>query len=1401
MTRRSTRTWRRTLAATCALVATAAPCAAVTINFEPPAYAPGDVIGQDGWVKNAYYPTLNGTPTISAASPLAGTQSLSYTQTVAGGFSDISKNDVILITPGVQGTDVTVSYVIKGTSNSLGGPFGGVFLSAGAAGGSSPIFGRINGGVFEVGANLAIDAVNEFFFAEGERIKVTYEVDFDNASMNLILENLDFGDIYSQTTPFFAGYGAPSGPNGEYVVDVGLLLRGGNIQIDDITLTAGVGPLVTDFAWNAPGSGSWNIATNWDPPGLPGTVAGRQHVTLGPADSPTTIYNNSTRTLNSLDIDSAQPYFLAGAGSLGFQADTSGPATAPPSLDVASGAHQIQLPIELQDDTTISVAAGASLDLNNQIDLNGNTLDVSGTVRINHSAIGGGTLASSGSLAASGAVNLAGNLISSGELLVGVDADGADSFVVAGDAILTGTVNVAWSPAAAPVGALTILTAGGSLEASGLTLAPEDARSFALGTEGNSLTLTFLGAAVPEPTTIALLAASLLGLGLERRRRFPTSMVAVAALLASLAAAPQATAISLDFEPPTYAAGASIAGQDGWNANAYVLADPFFGGVVNGTVAVTDASPLAGLQSVLYNQTVDPPTAGGTGASDVGRADTITAREHGTPAIDLEASFLLTADTNSVGAGSVGFFLGEGGRSPILILITGANSASAAGDILVGHDFALPDVGNYAGGSVFEFTIGVDLDGQNYEAFARNVTAGTPQVKLDGPAADDRFPFFGGIFPDDGDGVSYTFDVSLMLRSGTGRFDNIQVTAIPEPAAMALALLAVVGGLGAARTRRRGPATRLAVAGLVLATAPAAMAVSYTFENPPYTPGALNGQQGWDTGAYIFADPFFGGEVNGTVEISAATPLAGAQSVRYTQTIDPAAAGATGGSDVSRRYAVFGVEDGTDAADITGSFLLRADSNSLANGQLGVFVGDGGRSPMFIQVTNASVSGGTGDIIVGHDFAVPTVGTYVAGNVYEFRFGIDLDNQNYEAFARNVTAGTPEFQLSGPGPNGRLPFFGGAFGDDGDGQTYTFDTSLMLRSGTGQIDNFTAVGEDFVQAVWSGGSGDWGANPSWIPNIVPNAVAGANAPLAIFGDRITAPQTVFTNATQTVNGLRFDNANKYVVGGGGAIALKANTIGGTVNPTINVESGAHELQAAVNVLDNATVAVAAGGQLDFNNSVALGGKTLATSGAVNLNVGVSGGGSINNSGTLGTAGATPIAANLTSTGALAIDLGPTNTDYFNITGSATLSGVLDVTLEPGYTPTGSYTVLTASGGLNAAGLVLHASDTSAFTLGVSGNNLVLTVGGSTDIPGDFDDDGTVDAADLAQWKGDFGVDAGSNADGDADSDGNDFLIWQRHFGQTAAAPAASAVPEPAAAALAAAGLLAASIFRRNSRGA
>ncbi len=67
---------------------------------------------------------------------------------------------------------------------------------------------------------------------------------------------------------------------------------------------------------------------------------------------------------------------------------------------------------------------------------------------------------------------------------------------------------------------------------------------------------------------------------------------------------------------------------------------------------------------------------------------------------------------------------------------------------------------------------------------------------------------------------------------------------------------------------------------------------------------------------------------------------------------------------------------------------------------------------------------------------------------------------------------------------------------------------------------------------------------------------------------------------------------------------------------------------------------------------------------------------------------------------------------------------------------------------------------------------------------DFDGDGDVDSADLAQWQSAYGTNAMADADADGDSDGSDFLEWQRQYASgTLSFGAHLSVPEPSAIAL------------------
>ncbi len=108
-----------------------------------------------------------------------------------------------------------------------------------------------------------------------------------------------------------------------------------------------------------------------------------------------------------------------------------------------------------------------------------------------------------------------------------------------------------------------------------------------------------------------------------------------------------------------------------------------------------------------------------------------------------------------------------------------------------------------------------------------------------------------------------------------------------------------------------------------------------------------------------------------------------------------------------------------------------------------------------------------------------------------------------------------------------------------------------------------------------------------------------------FGDVITSPQTVSTNAAVTVNGIIFgdDNASSlqqsYTVDGTGSVTL-AN---GANTPAITVLEGSHQFQTlSVNLANSADIAVAAASSLAFNNVLNLNGNMLTKTGAGTMSI-------------------------------------------------------------------------------------------------------------------------------------------------------------------------------------------------------
>jgi len=149
------------------------------------------------------------------------------------------------------------------------------------------------------------------------------------------------------------------------------------------------------------------------------------------------------------------------------------------------------------------------------------------------------------------------------------------------------------------------------------------------------------------------------------------------------------------------------------------------------------------------------------------------------------------------------------------------------------------------------------------------------------------------------------------------------------------------------------------------------------------------------------------------------------------------------------------------------------------------------------------------------------------------------------------------------------------------------------------------------------------------------------------------------------------------------------------------------------------------------------------------------------------------------TGVLEIDLAGVGLDDFDrmtLLGQAMLAGELKVSLLNSFSPAAgnAFTFLSAVGGISSA------FNTTTFLILPAGLSWLLRYNSTSvqlsvipALPGDFNGDGSVDAADYVVWR---------NIDGTQSA----YDVWRAHFGQTtgagmdlpSAAPLAANVPEP-----------------------
>jgi hypothetical protein len=364
---------------------------------------------------------------------------------------------------------------------------------------------------------------------------------------------------------------------------------------------------------------------------------------------------------------------------------------------------------------------------------------------------------------------------------------------------------------------------------------------------------------------------------------------------------------------------------------------------------------------------------------------------------------------------------------------------------------------------------------------------------------------------------------------------------------------------------------------------------------------------------------------------------------------------------------------------------------------------------------------------------------------------------------------------------------------------------------------------EFTWNATDGGS--WNTSTSWSPSGVPDSQDHTMTfDSSIAGGAVTVDSPVVANK------ITFDNgSDSFTVAGPEGISLQSSTA--LVDPSLSVASGSHTISAAVTQVDGTTVGVAGGASLTLG-AVDLGGGTLTKEGDGELRIDGTAAGStgtlLANAGTVsgsGTVGGDLI--NLVATvapgsspgiltvdgvytqgenGTLAIEIGGTTPgddhDRLVVTGQAILAGTLDVSLIDGFTLGGSlgFDILDFSavnGDFSTVNLP------AGLTWDVSDGTLSFG-GGSVGLAGDYNGNGTVDAADYVVWRDNLGAADESALNGNGDGTGGvdqaDYLRWKNNFGSTLPGSGNSAaVPEPAALSLVVLTALAALVGCRGQR--
>jgi hypothetical protein len=374
------------------------------------------------------------------------------------------------------------------------------------------------------------------------------------------------------------------------------------------------------------------------------------------------------------------------------------------------------------------------------------------------------------------------------------------------------------------------------------------------------------------------------------------------------------------------------------------------------------------------------------------------------------------------------------------------------------------------------------------------------------------------------------------------------------------------------------------------------------------------------------------------------------------------------------------------------------------------------------------------------------------------------------------------------------------------------------------LDTVSVVPSDPLPTTyqWTASSGSWHNSAYWSPEGVPNG----NDNTAEFTGGGNPVTTVLVGSPATVREITLDGSSSYRLQGGQTLTLAADV--GTA--WLNVTGGNHTWTTPVTADTATTIDIASGAELTLEGSFDFASQTVTKSGSGRLYLeseatiqrgtfqhddGLLGGNGVVNGDLVARAGSVAPGhgiGQLSVTGdftmesgsALEIEIEGTSANQFDmlqVGQNVYLNGTLEVTLTDDYYPDfGQQFSIVQAVSIANSGIVLGGPDREKFKLVFTTGQLLLesTIAG---LPGDYNNDGTVDAADYTLWRDNLGLDSsvlGGNGSGAASVVQADYDLWKSHFGESVTSRTeVDPVPEPATLLLALLALAAVPLHMRH----